>query len=284
MRDLARLITLVERDDAAAPALRAGPLAAIEGNLIAPVIGVTGAPGVGKSTLLGAVAAEIAGDRRVAIVAVDPSSPHSGGALLGDRLRMAIPHGDVFVRSQATAGTSGGLAPRTYPVLRVLRRLFDIVFVETVGVGQTEDDVRHVVDDLLLCVQPLAGDSIQHLKAGLMESPDAVVVTKCDEERLAASAVTELRATIGLARPDTDVAVVAVSARTGMGVSDLVARLRAVSVTRREEDADAWFVRRAVREAYGRQGLTRLAADPTAATASLDERLARALSFGSSPL
>ncbi len=114
MRDVARLVTLVERDDPGAPAERAAALAAIEDRPLAPVVGFTGAPGVGKSTLLGALASVLAepGDRRIAIVAVDPSSAVSGGALLGDRTRIRVPSGRVFVRSQASQVMPGGLAPR----------------------------------------------------------------------------------------------------------------------------------------------------------------------------
>jgi LAO/AO transport system kinase len=284
MRDIARLVTLVERDDDAAVAERAGPLAAMEGDELAPIVGVTGAPGVGKSTLVGALARDLAGDRRLAVLAIDPSSPHSGGALLGDRLRIGAPADRVFVRSQASGGVRGGLAPRTYPVLRVLRRLFDLVLVETVGVGQSEDDVRHVADDLLLCVQPLAGDHVQHLKAGLMEAPDAIVVTKCDEERLAAAAVGEVRATIGLARPGAAIDVYAVSARSGAGVAELAARLRTGTPVGPERERDDWFIRTAVRERYGRLGIERIEVAGLPAAASLDERLARALATASSPI
>ncbi len=187
MREVARLVTLVERDDPDAVAERAAPLAAIESNPPAPVVGFTGAPGVGKSTLLGALASSLAAgsERRIAIVAVDPSSAVTGGALLGDRTRIRVPERRVFIRSQASQAESGGLAPTTYPVVRVLRRLFDLVLVETLGVGQSEDDIRHVADATYLLLQPLAGDSVQHLKAGLMEAPDVIVVTKCDVADLA---------------------------------------------------------------------------------------------------
>ena len=98
----------------------------------------------------------------------------------------------MFVRSQASQGIAGGLAPSTYPVMRALRRLFDLVLLETVGVGQSEDDVRHVADATYLLLQPMAGDTLQHLKAGLMEAPDALVVTKCDAGEAARRAVAEL--------------------------------------------------------------------------------------------
>src|SRR3954470_17314881 len=223
MRDVARLVTLVERDDREAPAERAEALAALEDRPLAPVVAVTGAPGVGKSTLLGALASALVqpGDRRLAIVAVDPSSAISGGALLGDRTRIRVPSGRVFVRSQASQVMSGGLAPRTYPVVRTLRRLFDLVLLETVGVGQSEDDVRHVADATYLLLQPFAGDALQHLKAGVMEIGDSLVVTKSDAGEPARRTVAELQAALGLARPGRSVPVHAVSARSGEGIAEL---------------------------------------------------------------
>ena len=278
MRDVARLVTLVERDDPAAAAERAAPLAAIEANPLAPVVGFTGAPGVGKSTLLGALASSLAvtSDRRIAIVAVDPSSAVTGGALLGDRTRIRVPEGRVFIRSQASQAESGGLAPTTYPVVRTLRRLFDLVLVETLGVGQSEDDIRHVADATYLLLQPLAGDGVQHLKAGLMEAPDVIVVTKCDVADLAQSALADLRGAIGLARPGETIPLHAVSGRTGAGVAELAAAVAATPAGP-EGPGDDWFVIRAVRTAHGRLGAERLAERGLPAAGSLDERLAEAL-------
>ena len=283
MREVARLVTLVERDDAAAAAERAAPLAAIEANPLAPVVGFTGAPGVGKSTLLGAVASALAAtsDVRIAIVAVDPSSTVSGGALLGDRTRIRVPEGRVFVRSQASQTELGGLAPTTYPVVRALRRLFGLVLVETLGVGQSEDDIRHVADATYLLLQPLAGDSVQHLKAGLMEAPDSIVVTKCDVADLAQSALADLRAAIGLARPGETIPLHAVSARTGAGVAALAAAV-AVTAAGPERPRDDWFITRAVTTADGRLGAGRLAGLGLPPAGSLDERLASALARSAS--
>ena len=282
MREVARLVTLVERDDPAAVAERAAPLAAIESNPLAPVVGFTGAPGVGKSTLLGALASALAAgsDRRIAIVAVDPSSAVTGGALLGDRTRIRVPEGRVFIRSQASQAESGGLAPTTYPVVRVLRRLFDLVLVETLGVGQSEDDIRHVADATYLLLQPLAGDTVQHLKAGLMEAPDVIVVTKCDVADLAHRALADLRGAIGLARPGETIPLHAVSARTGAGIDDLAAAVAATEAGP-EQPHDDWFVTRAVRTAHGRLGAARLAEHGPGSGGSLDERLAEALARSS---
>jgi len=283
MRDVARLVTLVEREDERAPAERAEALLAIEDRPLAPVVAVTGAPGVGKSTLLGALASVLVepGDRRLAIVAVDPSSAISGGALLGDRTRIRVPAGRVFIRSQASQVMSGGLAPRTYPVVRTLRRLFDLVLLETVGVGQSEDDVRHVADATYLLLQPFAGDALQHLKAGVMEIGDSLVVTKSDAGEAARRAVTELQAALGLARPGRSVPLHAVSARTGEGIPALAEAVAATPVAGAERDRDDWFIRRTVLHAHGRRGLELLAAAGLPAGGSLDERLVAALARSS---
>jgi len=284
MRDVARLVTLIERDDAAAPGERAEALAAIEDRALAPVVGFTGAPGVGKSTLLGAVATALLDDasRRIAIVAVDPSSATSGGALLGDRTRIRVPTDRVFVRSQASQAITGGLAPSTYPVVRALRRLFDLVLLETVGVGQSEDDVRHVADATYLLLQPLAGDALQHLKAGLMEAPDGLVVTKCDAGAVARQAVAELEGSLGLARPGERVPIHAVSARTGAGVEQLAAAVAATPPGSAERARDDWYLIRAVVHAHGRAGAERLGEHGLPGSGSLDERLAAALARASS--
>jgi GTPase len=247
------------------------------------VIGFTGAPGVGKSTLLGAVASALLADasRRIAIIAVDPSSATSGGALLGDRTRIRVPADRVFVRSQASQAITGGLAPSTYPVVRAVRRLFDLVLLETVGVGQSEDDVRHVADATYLLVQPLAGDALQHLKAGLMEAPDALVVTKCDAGAVARQAVAELEGALGLARPGEPIPVHAVSARTGAGIEELAAAVAATAPSS-ERERDDWYVTRTVVHAHGRTGGERLAERGLPAAGSLDERLAAALARASS--
>ncbi len=222
-------MTVFERDDPAAARERDAVRARLAQAPVAPVIGLTGAPGVGKSTLIGALVPHLTVHRRVAVLAVDPSSRVSGGALLGDRARM--PGGDdrLFVRSQASGGQPGGLAATTGDVVWLLRRLFGLVLVETVGVGQTEDDIAGVANHVLLLLQPLAGDVLQHLKAGVMEVADALVLTKCDEQSLASRAHAELASTVGLARPGRRVPLHAVSARTGRGLPELAAAVLAVS-------------------------------------------------------
>ncbi len=147
-------------------------------------VGITGPPGAGKSTLAGEITRTLRqAGHSVAIIAVDPTSPFTSGALLGDRVRMADLDKDenVFIRSMATRGTGGGLGANTTDVTDILDAAgFDYIFVESAGVGQTELDVRHLVDTTVVVLVPEAGDQIQAAKAGLMEIADIFVMNKCD--------------------------------------------------------------------------------------------------------
>ena len=174
----------------------------------AHIIGVTGPPGVGKSTLLCALLARWrAAERSVAIIAVDPSSRRSGGALLGDRARILHDPADggVFIRSMAAGEQLGGVAPATRAAVAALSACFDVVVVETVGVGQSETDVAELADTVAVVVQPGSGDVLQFLKAGIMEIPDVLVVTKADLGALALRAQADLHAALralgGAGRP-----------------------------------------------------------------------------------
>jgi LAO/AO transport system kinase len=192
-RSVARLISLVED---ASPLLREAMAALTPYGGNATVIGLTGAPGVGKSTTTNAlVAAYRALDRRVGVLAVDPSSPFSGGALLGDRVRMQDHFTDrgVYIRSMASRGHLGGLAWSTPQALRVLDAAgCDVILVETVGVGQSEVEVAGLADTTVVLLAPGMGDAIQAAKAGILEVGDVYVVNKADRDG-ADSAVRELR-------------------------------------------------------------------------------------------
>ncbi|HEV7804404.1 MAG TPA: GTP-binding protein [Solirubrobacteraceae bacterium] len=172
-----------DRRDEIARLLAGVSPAALRGEAPAHVVGITGPPGAGKSTLLAQlVPAWRTRGRSVAVLAVDPSSRRSGGALLGDRARIAVDPADggVFVRSMAAGGRLGGLAPATRAAAHALAAAFDVVVIETVGVGQSETDVAEAADTVAVVVQPAAGDVLQFLKSGIMEIPDVLVVTKAD--------------------------------------------------------------------------------------------------------
>ena len=177
-----RPISLVERDD---PAARSGCSPSIyPATGRARIIGITGSPGAGKSTLVAALAKHYrAQEKRVGIIAVDPTSPFTGGAILGDRIRMADLYTDrgVFIRSMATRGFLGGLARATNDVVDLLDAAgFDVVLVETVGVGQDEVEVIRTVQTNVVVLVPGMGDDIQAIKAGIMEIGDVFVVNKAD--------------------------------------------------------------------------------------------------------
>jgi LAO/AO transport system ATPase len=188
---LARLISLIERKDS----LEWRKLLFTELDKLPQkdciTVGITGSPGAGKSSLLGEICREFlltfSASKRMAIVAIDPSSNLSGGSILGDRTRVVIPAREnrIFFRSQASQLELGGVNPYTYHVIRLLRYFFDIIFIETVGIGQNEIEVSKLVDFSFLVMQPLAGDQIQFMKSGIMEVPDAFIINKCDEIELA---------------------------------------------------------------------------------------------------
>jgi LAO/AO transport system kinase len=233
---LARLLTAVEnRTPVAEAALRR--LYPTAGR--AHLVGITGPPGSGKSTLVSALIAEVrAAGRTVAVIAVDPSSPITGGALLGDRVRMQAyaTDGDVFIRSMASRGHAGGLASTSTAAAAVLDAAgFDLILIETVGTGQSEVEVAAAADTTVVLEAPEMGDEVQAIKAGLLEVADLVVVNKGDKfgaQRTAA----QLRAMLVASAPrDTDPArsrprpkrpeVLITTAATGAGVPELLAAL-----------------------------------------------------------
>jgi LAO/AO transport system kinase len=270
------------------PAARAEALAllvALEEALLfagPPRLGLTGPPGAGKSTLLDALVrrARTRGET-VGILAVDPSSPRSGGALLGDRVRVRASAGDpgVFLRSLAARDRLGGLAESARAGVFVLAATFDLVVVETVGVGQSEAEVAALVDTLVWVAQPGAGDLLQYMKAGALELPDVVVVNKADLGAVAERTASELAAGLSLAeRHAWEPPVLRVSARDGSGLAELEAALarhhawlgaEGRLAARRRHGRDA-AVRDFLLREYGRIGLA-----AAGGSAAVDEALRR---------
>ncbi|TMK15164.1 MAG: methylmalonyl Co-A mutase-associated GTPase MeaB [Actinobacteria bacterium] len=245
-RAVARAISLVEDGRPELERLSAGIYGATGR---AATVGITGAPGVGKSTLAGALVGALRADeRRVAILAVDPTSPYTGGALLGDRVRMQehATDPDVFIRSMATRGHLGGMALAAPEGVRILDAAgYDVVMVETVGVGQAEVEVAAATDTTVVMLAPGLGDAVQMAKAGILEVADVFVVNKADRNG-AAEVLRELRQMLHLgAKRDWDPPVLSVAATTG----DVSAVWAAV------EEHDAWARSSGARDAKRRARL-----------------------------
>jgi GTPase len=268
-RAAGRLLSMVEspRRDEVLAQIAAAPV---------QVIGITGPPGAGKSTTVAVlVTAYRRRGLRVAVLAVDPSSPYSGGALLGDRIRMAahINDSDVLIRSVASRGHLGGLAAAVPAAVRLLAALsYDVIVVETVGVGQSEIEIAAVADPTVVILNPGAGDAVQAAKAGLLEVADLVVINKADRDG-ADQTVRDLRA-------ETHAPILKLIAAKGEGVDELVeaidAHRRADTPARRAARARAQILSLAQTRLQQHQDLDLLAAavadgttDPYAAAAAL---------------
>jgi len=239
------------------------------------VVGLTGPPGAGKSTLAGALIRHwVDAGQSVGMVAVDPSSRRSGGALLGDRARLRFSADEaVFVRSMAAREQLGGLAPAARAATVVLRAGFDWTLVETVGVGQSEVDIASVADSVVLVLQPGAGDTLQFMKAGILEIPDVFVVNKWDLGEAAERTRADLEAMLAVTPPASPGAkkgwtprVLGASAEAGDGIGDLAETLAAHAdwlrasgeLERRRQAGRAAWALELFEQRYGNLGLERL--------------------------
>ncbi len=235
-------------------------------------LGFTGTPGAGKSTLVGELANRFisdAPDKCLAVLAVDPSSHVSGGSILGDRTRVRFSHGDdrLYFRSQASDQELGGISRTTFSVLRLLYHLFDVIIVETVGIGQSEIEIQQTADRVFLLLQPMAGDQIQFMKAGIMEIPDCFIINKSDEKAAAERTFHALRASLQLIRPgEARVPIFRTSAITGMGLADLLDYLKnlmdgrddPVSLDASLYRREVYYFEKWVKDELGRSGLRML--------------------------
>lgn len=242
IKSLARAITLVENEfEGYETFLQSLPPSHV------PVIGITGPPGAGKSTLTDALIGELTRrGKKVAILCVDPSSPFNLGALLGDRIRMSewYDHPDVFIRSLASRGSLGGLHPQIIEITDLLKSApFDYIIVETVGVGQSEIEIAGLADITVVVVVPEAGDEVQTMKAGLMEIADLFVVNKADRPG-ADIFVKNLRlmASPGHGDPHTEIPVIKTVATQREGTAELAEKIEAHLMQIKENDRQYWLL------------------------------------------
>lgn len=251
------------------------------------LIGLTGAPGAGKSTLIQHLVDALLirkPDWRIAVVAVDPSSPISGGSILGDRTRVNFGDDErTYFRSQASDLDLGGIGRNTFRVCRVLRRIFDLVLVESVGVGQSEIEIARLADTTLLALQPFSGDHIQFMKSGIMEIPQGFVITKCDAEDLAQKSLYQLQSSLDfMQRVDSKTRPPAIFQTSSVRKSGFAELAEFVATAEPltpagEKDREDYFLKKEIRYYYGEFGLKAMSEFLEKSTGSFEARRAELL-------
>ena len=221
-------------------------------------IGITGAPGSGKSSLIGRIAPLLINAKpgiSAAVLAVDPSSKISGGSILGDRIRARFPPHEIrlFFRSQASENESGGTGRSTFQVSRVLRYLFDIVIIETVGTGQEDTDITQLSDKVFLVLQPNSGDRIQFIKAGIMEIPDFIILNKCDEDN-ADESFNEISNSVQFSGKNNSHLLKA-SAVTGEGLDEISEIMLNIKKEKNQFEIDLFYFNKWIQSEYGNMGM-----------------------------
>lgn len=235
----------------------------------AKFIGFTGSPGVGKSSLINTLTQNLLKNKpelRIGVLAIDPSSSFSGGSFLGDRKRLQfnkLNNERLFFRSQAADQELGGVSRKSYMVARLLYYLFDIVFIETVGIGQNEIEIQFLADQTILVLQPASGDQIQFLKAGIMEIPDLFVINKCEQEPATQESLLTLKTSISLARlvPKNmeEIPILCCSAINNIGITELAGLVwQATALKNNWQRKEEYYFTKWVRDEFGRQGLQKL--------------------------
>lgn len=248
----------------------------------ARVIGFTGTPGAGKSSLIAELCRallQMDANIAIAVLAVDPSSQISGGSILGDRTRMHYGKKEerLFFRSQASNLELGGVSEATFQATRLLRHLFDLIIIETVGIGQSEIDIQFLSDHTFLVMQPLAGDQIQFMKSGIMEIPDSFIVNKCDEEKLARTSYHMLRSSLKQARlvelgalDDYRNAardhIFLTSALKHLGIDTLAQAVLNIPRRKTAEQCETCYLKKGMQRRYGEFGLRILKNEPDVLT------------------
>lgn len=269
---LARLISLFETNTEQAKHARHNIISSLQSHSKnGLVLGVTGTPGAGKSSLIGELCLSMLAENpalSIAVLAVDPSSQRSGGALLGDRTRTNFPVNEkrLFFRSQASDLDLGGVGKKTYQVTRLLRHLFDIIIIETVGIGQSEIEVEKLSDHTCLVLQPLAGDQVQFMKAGIMEVPDTFIINKCDEDSLAKKSYHLLKSSLKLVNvslnhgDENSKNIFLTSAIKQKGITELTQYLLQlvsdVSIRKDIQDQEHFYLNKWIQQEFGRFGTT----------------------------